>query len=170
MQTITKGASFSDCGKYRFVLWRIWNHDLPRLMVIGLNPSTANAETDDPTIKRVMSVAANNGYGGIYMTNCFPIVSSDPSVLPGFTVDIHTDNYVDDQWKRNTKELIATRQICADVVFAWGNFKIVRESGQDKILSESFPRALAFYINKNGSPKHPLYCKSNTVFVPFKNN
>lgn len=166
MQTITKGASFSDCGKYRFVLWRIWNHDMPRLMVIGLNPSTANADTDDPTIKRVMSVAANNGYGGIYMTNCFPIVSSDPSILKDFDKSVYDQT----QMIRNTKELVASRLLCADVVFAYGNFKIIEETGQSRKLASLFPDAKAFHINKNGSPKHPLYCKSNTVFVPFKNN
>ena len=49
MKYIAKEAHFSDCGKYRYYLMRQWS-DLPMAMVVGLNPSTADAEDDDPTI------------------------------------------------------------------------------------------------------------------------
>jgi hypothetical protein len=39
--TAQSGAVFSDCGKYRYRLWRCWNLELPRALFLLLNPSTA---------------------------------------------------------------------------------------------------------------------------------
>lgn len=159
------GALFSNCRKYRYSLFRIWDEDKPMVMFIGLNPSTANENTDDPTIKSVCRIAANNGFGGVYMMNCFPIVSPDPSVLKEFWES--PNPYVQHQDTLNRSYLTGTAKVCSAVVFAWGSFKIVSEVNRDKELLKMFPDALALSVNKNGSPKHPLYCKSDTKFIPF---
>ena len=74
-------AIFSVCRNYRYVLWRIWDNSKPKVMFIGLNPSTANEEIDDPTIRRVKSLAKNWGYGGVYMLNLFTYVTAYPEQL-----------------------------------------------------------------------------------------
>ena len=150
------GADFSTCGKYRYSLWRIWDKSKPLVMFIGLNPSTANATSDDPTIRRVKSIAANLGYGGVYMMNCFPYISTDPKKLVSSGGTLVNDI-----------KLKEVSEKCTDIIFAWGNFEIVRMMGIDYILSNKFPNAKALHINKNGSPKHPLYCKSDIKPVPF---
>lgn len=61
---MNKGAMFSKCRKYRYVLWRIWDDDKPRVMFIGLNPSIAGAIIDDPTIRKVIGFAKRWGFGG----------------------------------------------------------------------------------------------------------
>lgn len=152
-----KNAVFSDCKKYRYALWRIWDEAKPKVMFVGLNPSTANETSDDPTIKRVCLIAKNNGYGGIYMMNCFPFVSTNPDNL--WKLDGVAEN---EKWLKR----IALK--CKTVVFAWGNFDVVKRLGVDYILSQWFPNAKALHINKNGSPKHPLYCKSDTQFVEYR--
>lgn len=157
------GAEFSDCGKYRYALWRIWDETKPFVMFIGLNPSTANKTENDPTIKSVCRIANNNGYGGIYMMNCFPIVSADPSILSDYDKSVYDQH----QFIVNNRKLIETREKCKDVVFAWGNFKIVRETFRELELTKMFPNAMCLHKNKNGSPKHPLYCKSETQFTIF---
>jgi len=154
------GADFSTCGKYRYSLWRIWDKSKPLVMFVGLNPSTANATSDDPTIRRVKSIAANLGYGGVYMMNCFPYISTDPTKLKF--------GYTDESQYRNYYQLQDIQEKCKDVIFAWGNFKEVTEDIQ-KVLRTYFPNAKALHINKNGSPKHPLYCKSDIQPVNFKN-
>lgn len=124
-----------------------------------MNPSTANAETDDNTIRRVIEISKYNGYGGFYMMNCFAYISTNPDGL----VDVSPG----ERQKNDTYiEYVASR--CSDVVFAWGSFSVVKETGRDKELIEMFPNAKALYINKNGSPKHPLFCKAETKFIDFK--
>lgn len=154
---IDNGANFSQDGKHRYSLWRIWDKTKPLVMFVGLNPSTANATSDDPTIRRVKSIASNLGYGGVYMLNCFSYISTDPK---GLVIDTYSSDF-------NNAELIDIGERCQDVIFAWGNFDIVKFSGRDKELSELFPNAKALHINKNGSPKHPLYCKSDIQPVNF---
>lgn len=153
----SSGADFSECGNYRYVLWRIWDKTLPKVMFIGLNPSTANETTDDATIRRVKSIAKNLGYGGVYMTNCFAYISTDPKLLK--------TNPMSKEWNDNVLTITASR--CADVIFAWGNFDIVKATGRDLELIEMFPRAKALHINKNGSPKHPLYVRSDITLIAF---
>ena len=150
-----KGSAFSPCGNYRYALWRIWD-DRPLVMFIGLNPSKADSEEDDPTIKSVTRIAKANGYGGVYMMNCFPFISTNPDNLQ------IGDAILNDQW------LARVGGKCQDVVFAWGNFKVVSVTGRDLELEAMFPNALALVLNKNGSPRHPLYCKSDTKFVKYR--
>jgi hypothetical protein len=159
------GADFSEDRKYRYCLWRIWNIYKPLIMFVGLNQSTANEVSNDPTIKSVCRIAKNNGYGGVYMMNCFPIIFSDPSVLNDFDKSIH------DQWQLtlNDRKLREVGLLVKDTCFAWGNFNIVRESHRDTDLIKMFPNALCLHKNKNGSPKHPLYCKSESLLIPFIN-
>ncbi len=154
---INAGAEFSEDRKYRYSLWRIWQKELPLVMFIGLNPSTANEDENDPTIKSVCRIAKHNGYGGVYMMNCWAYIATKPEDLKV--------NPMSTEW--NNTVITLTAAICKDVVFAWGNFKIVKEHGRDKELVEMFPRAKALHINANGSPKHPLYCKSNSTFINF---
>lgn len=163
---MTKGALFSSCRKYRLFLFRQWDEKLPLVMFIGLNPSTANETENDPTIKSVGRISKNNGYGGFYMMNCFPIVSTDPKVCK----DFYTSGvpYEHHQFAINQQKLKEVGAICKDIVFAWGNFKVVKQCRRDKELSEMFPNAMALFINKNGSPKHPLYCKSETKIIKWE--
>lgn len=155
--TEDNGAEFSECRKYRYALWRIWNTEKPKIMFIGLNPSTANEASNDPTIRRVISFAKEWGYGGVYMMNCFPYVSTNPDDL------IHIgSNLTNDRW------LVKVSKECNEVIFAWGNFKIVKERARDLDLMMMFPDAKALVINKDGSPRHPLYVSSKIIPVKFK--
>src|SRR6478752_4672321 len=106
------GAEFSEDRKYRYMLWRVWDKRKAKVMFIGLNPSTANEREDDPTIKRVCAIAKHNGFGGVYMLNCFAYISTDPSLL---VHDSASEEF-------NNDTLITVAGLCWDVVFAWGNF------------------------------------------------
>ena len=63
--------------------------------------------------------------------------------------------------------LTDTANKCDKVVFAWGNFNV---NGRDKEVIKMFPDAYALHINKNGSPKHPLYVKSDVLPIKFNTN
>lgn len=150
------GAEFSACGRYRYGLWRTWKSELPHIMFIGLNPSTATGTMDDPTIRRVKRFAMDWGYGGVYMCNLFAFISPYPEDLKTCPDPI-ADN---DKW------LTFYATLCKDVLFAWGNFPEANERA--KIVSEMFPAAVCLGFNKNGTPKHPLYIAAKTSQINYK--
>ena len=150
------GAEFSQCRKYRYALWRIWDESKPLVMFIGLNPSTANEDTNDPTIRRVIRFAKDWGYGGVYMMNLFAIISSKPEIL------ITCSDPIGD----NDKWLFNIYLKCKDAVFAWGNFKEAEHRAKE--VGDRFKYATCLGINKNGSPKHPLYVAAKTRPVNYK--
>jgi len=149
------GATFSADNKYRYRLWRIWDESLPLIMFIGLNPSKANGDTNDNTITKIIKIAKNNGYGGLYMMNLFAIISSDPTILET------CENPIAD----NDSHLGAVGNLVKDVAFCWGVFKQIR--GRDQFAKRIFKNALCLKHTKNGSPWHPLYCKDDTTLIPF---
>lgn len=155
------GAAFSECKKYRYALWRIWDEEKPMVMFIGLNPSTANETENDPTIRRVIRFAKDWGYGGVYMMNLFPLVSTDPSVLTEFyDYDYHEIEDIE-----NMRQLLEKRKMCNSIIFAWGNFKEAQQRA--KSVSGYFKDANCLGLNKNGTPKHPLYIAANTQPIKF---
>lgn len=149
------GAQFSGCRNYRYALWRIWDESKPLVMFIGLNPSTANEATDDPTIRRVKRFASDWGFGGVYMMNLFAYVTPYPEELKKCN-DPLGDN---DGWL----EKIAEK--CDKIIFAWGSFEEATERAKD--IMQRFD-GYALIINKDGSPRHPLYVKADIEPVPVQ--
>ena len=154
------GARFSEDKKHRYALWRIWDTDKPLIMLIGLNPSTANETTNDPTIRRLSGsrdkpgLVGNNGYGGFYMMNLFAYVTAYPEHLKTDLQPISVNN----DW------LEGINILCDTVCFCWGNFNFT-ERAHDVI--KMFPGAMCFGKNANGSPKHPLYLKGDTKLIAY---
>ena len=150
------GAKFTDDKKYRFALWRIWDEDKPKAMFIGLNPSIANEVKDDATIKKIKKICKYNGLGGFYMLNLYSFVTAYPEKLKG-------------NWEImdgiNNKHLLNYSETSKMIVFCWGNFKEAQEKAYE--LKHAFSNAYCLKQNKNGSPKHPLYCLDNTTLIPF---
>jgi hypothetical protein len=147
-------AIFSPCGQYRYVLWRKWS-DRPKVMFVGLNPSTANATSDDPTIRRVKRFAQDWGYGGVYMLNLFAIVSPYPRILKTHPDPLGANN----EW------LIEYARKSEAICFAWGNFK--EASARAKEVASMFPNGICLGVNKNGTPKHPLYVPANSERLSY---
>ena len=139
---VETGANFSADRKYRYSLWRIWDRSKPLVMFIGLNPSTANESDNDPTIKSVIRISKHNGYGGVYMMNCFPYISTDPGQLFACSHSVY-----------NEELLKETAEKCQDVVFAWGNFQVVQKLGVDFIKWSVKPIGLV----------QPMGCKRQTL-------
>jgi hypothetical protein len=158
----SSGAIFSADKKHRLKLWRTWDESLPKLMFIGLNPSTANETENDPTIKSCIRIAKHNGYGGIIMMNCWTYISTDPDKLL-----LEEPDFKSEEWLMGNDNLIAMNASYADVCFAWGNFKVVRDTRRDEQLTRMLPNAWCLGKNKNGSPKHPLFCKTDTKLIKY---
>ena len=139
-------AYFSKDRIYRYALWRTWNHNLPKVLFIGLNPSTADEIKDDPTIRRCMRYADNWGYGGYIMGNIFAYRSTDPHKLKTIEDPIgHNNNY----W------LIKLHQEASLTIGAWGNHGKLLNRGKD--VNNLIDNLYCLKITKEGYPSHPLY-------------
>lgn len=78
---VESDARLSPCGLYRYTLTRTWDATKPRACWIGLNPSTADASEDDPTIRRMCGFADAWKCGGIIVVNLFALRATDPKEL-----------------------------------------------------------------------------------------
>lgn len=153
---IIKSAIISDCGLYRYQLSRIWNPEGKKVMFLMLNPSKADANKDDPTIRRCISFAKSWGYGGLYVGNLYAYRCTDPKLL----LQVY-----DPEGPLNWAYLHEMASLSEMVVLAWGNAGIVTKLGKKftgkyiplKVISE---KLYVLKVGKSGHPWHPLFLKS----------
>jgi hypothetical protein len=128
-----------------------------------LNPSTADAKSDDPTIRRCMGFARQWGYDTLSVRNLFPWRATDPDELSDVDKPTVTGGY------RGDIELLAAAT--ADlVVAAWGaKVPFGRDSEALSLLQKQFPakRLYCLGTTKNGFPRHPLYVRGGVEPVLF---
>jgi len=146
-------ALFSEDKKHRLVLGRIWDQSKPGAMVIGLNPSTADGQDDDPTIGFVKRILNHNGYGSLHMLNLFTYITPKPAELIKDNMPMQAVNLWREYYCDNT------------IIFAWGGFKNLH--GRDIMAQREFPNAFCFGQNKDESPRHPMFLSPNTPIVKF---
>lgn len=159
---IEKAALISRCGRYRYWLQRLWDENRPPLVFIGLNPSTADALVDDPTIRRCIGFARDWGYGGIYMLNLFAYRTRDPAEMIAEKDPFGPEN---EYWLRNTAELADEPGSEIMVIAAWGNDGV--HLNHDKEVVKMFPNLKCLGVNKSGQPKHPLYLPKTTKPIAY---
>jgi hypothetical protein len=144
-------ADISRCGRYRYSLTRVWNLGLPTVVFIGLNPSTADATADDPTIRRCMGFARAWRFGGLIVVNLFAYRATDPRILRS----------VDDPiGSRNNGTIQAHCLSAQRIVAAWGIHGSLADRAQHVLRFLHQPYCLG--VTKRGSPRHPLYLAART--------
>lgn len=142
-------AHISPCGKYRYVLRRSLGSVLrwhKPILFIMLNPSTADAETDDPTIRRCMSFAQREGMTHLTVVNLFAFRATNPKALKECENPIGPEN---DQILE--QEITAHREVVA----AWGAHPFARFRAQE--VTKKFGPFQCLGKTKGGDPRHPLY-------------
>jgi len=139
-------AVISSCRRYRYRLERRWG-DGPALGWVMLNPSTADAHVDDPTIRKCVGFARRMGFSAIVVGNLFAYRATDPDHLLATPDPIGPEN--DAFLQRLAAEL--PRIICA-----WGvvHARLVPRTVEVKLL---VPHAEPLAWTKGGHPRHPLY-------------
>lgn len=141
-------ANISECGNYRYTLYREWG-DGPMAMFVGLNPSTADAELDDPTIRRCVGFAHRFGCDSLGMLNLFAYRATNPRELTKVGDPVGPDN---DRWLR---DFGITAQIR---IAAWGAFPVGKRAVE---VLEMLPQVLCLGKTKSGAPRHPLYLRKD---------
>jgi hypothetical protein len=146
---------------YRYTLNRYLGPDRRTMLWIMLNPSTADEEKDDPTIRRVKSFTKREGYGRLAVVNLFAKRATDPKDLwPG----------VDPVGPGNGLTLVNAIESADLIVAAWGATKIptvITRPNVEAMAQHYHKPMVCLGRNANGSPKHPLYLKDNTKMVPY---
>jgi hypothetical protein len=148
-QVTRSEARFSPCRTWRYTLHRVWDEGLGLLMVIGLNPSTADEVKNDPTVTRCINYARSWGFGGLVVMNAFAFRATDPRVMKAASDPVGADN---DSWLRRMAE--GARLILA----AWGNHGLWLDR-QARVLSLIKREVYCLGVTKAGAPRHPLYLK-----------
>jgi hypothetical protein len=159
---VQASAIISDCGRYRYRLTRQWS-DQPALPFVRLNPSTADAEVNDPTIRRCMNFAMRDYFGGIVVVNIFAFRATDPADLLN-AQDPHGPENDDALWRVAHEAVIDN----VPIVCAWGAHGMHdADTRVIQILKREGARLRCFELTKHGHPRHPLYIKSNKQLIPF---
>lgn len=156
------GARFSNCGTYRYALWREWDTNLPTILFLMLNPSIANADSNDPTAERCERRATLLGYGRMDIRNLFALVSTDPAGLKQHADPVGPDNDV----------AIMEAALAADLtICAWGkNGSLLnRDAAVITMLRSASIQPKCLRITpKSGMPEHPLYIPYSATPIPFE--
>ena len=158
-------ARLSDCGTYRYTLGRRWTHDLSAgaAVFVMLNPSTADAEQDDPTIRRCIGFAKALGCGGLHVVNLYAYRATKPADLWKAADPIGPEN---DEVLRETFKAAARED--RPVIAAWGaNAAPLRAQFVGALARAAGSTLTALGLTKDGAPRHPLYLRSDARPIAF---
>lgn len=156
MTSIYKDAVLSEDGVYRYELYRRWADSTRPVLWVMLNPSTADAEIDDPTIRRIIGFSQSWGFQAAIVCNLFALRATNPQALRTHSDPVGPDN--DDH---------LMRAVCASdrIVVAWGahTFASSRAAWVKKLL----PNPHCLGVTKEGHPRHPLYVRADAQLVKW---
>lgn len=157
-------ARFSPCNAYRYLLGRRWAPEGKggSVLWVMLNPSTADATADDPTIRRCVGFSKAWGYGALEVVNLFAFRATDPADLRAepSAIGPENDQHILDALRR--PEL---------VVAAWGaeGWQAMRERAKQVggLLMHAPCKVSMLGATKDGSPRHPLYVRGDAQPLPY---
>ncbi|MFI2620461.1 DUF1643 domain-containing protein [Streptomyces sp. NPDC018584] len=149
---------------YRYLLTRIWGPAVPPAVFIMLNPSTASADKDDPTIRRIAGpkgFARREGAGGVIVVNLFALCSTNPERLRRHHDPVGPYN------------ALFVRQAVREaslVVAAWGGGGVLANRGFDmaRSLHAMGVRLKALNVTSTGQPGHPLYVPNDAPLIDYQ--
>ena len=158
------GALISKDGVYRYMLWRVLDPGNIRTCVfIMLNPSTADATRDDPTIRRCINFAKREKCGRLEILNLFAFRSPSPAVMKKHPEPIGPNNDL------HIRFTVAAASI---IILAWGMHG--KHQDRDKVIIQMLwndgldKKVYCLERTRYGSPRHPLYVKANKTLMPFR--
>jgi hypothetical protein len=166
--TTNAWAEISPCGRFRTLLGREWGDQVlgNYALWIGMNPSTADGDVDDPTIRREISFTDREGLKGYLKVNVMDYRATDPKRLLSMTPDERCSRH-------NYRTIREKAQAASFVVAAWGTLPMPLRPhaiAVEELLRIDGVRLLCLGTTKDGSPRHPLYVKGDAPLVPYPND
>lgn len=161
MTEIKRWATFSACRQYRYSLRRAWDDSKPKLVLVMMNPSTADEHDDDPTTTFCIRHVARRyeKYGRYEAVNLYPIVGSDPEIIKECPIHVH---------QRNERRIMHAASSADSIIVAWG------KAGQHDSRAFRVAHMLrhhdlyCFGKNKDGSPRFPRALKKDVPVVLWR--
>ncbi len=164
---IERSAAISRCGNYRWTLHRKWG-DGYRVCWIMLNPSTADAERDDPTLRRCIHFSKAWGYGSLIVVNLYPFRSSSPEECRRWAGwEGSRDWYIRDAIHfQNLPVVVEAAKQCQMVVAGWGAAAWVMDFATHlcaEVMEGTGHPIYCLGTTKSGAPLHPMARGRNRV-------
>lgn len=160
---IERTATFDSTGSYRYCLGRRWQSKGPEVAFVMLNPSRADAQKDDPTLRACIQFAQRWEFVSLSVVNLFGYRTPHPAELKQAAepVGIENDAYVLESVRRAKR-----------VVLAWGNEGglLGRDRAMLTLLKPYQSKLTCLQLNRSGQPRHPLYIKRCQKLKPFTIN
>ena len=155
------GAVMDVSGEYRYRLWRSWDSERPLMLMVMLNPSTADHEADDNTVRRCLAFARREGCGSLEVVNLFALRSSEPAALYG---------HPDPVGPANDEVIAEAAARCDTLVAAWGaHGRLQGRSGAVRRLLRAVGKPVwCLRVTKGGEPGHPLYVPAKAPLVTLQ--
>lgn len=156
---MTRGATIDPAGRYRYSLWREWDANGSRVAFVLLNPSTADANRDDPTVRRCIGLARAWGCGSLEVVNLFACRATNPGVLR---------EVADPVGPENDRYLLEAARRAQRIVLAWGARGNLH--GRDRAILRLLGgggELDCLGTTRGGQPRHPLYVSSAAVPIPY---
>jgi hypothetical protein len=158
-------AAFSPCLKYRFRLEGRLKDGGPTVLLVGVNPSTADETTDDQTVRTIKGFAREHGWSRFIIVNAFAFRATDVRELAHAADPRHPEN---EGWIRSA---------CYEadlVVPCWGSRRKlpaalhpVLDQTLDTLVGSQRP-ITAFGVTASGDPRHPLMVAHSTRLQPYE--
>ncbi len=158
----SQGALISDDSLYRYLLWRVWEPGKATVLWIMLNPSTADGEEDDPTIRRCAGFSRQWGFGGMYVVNLFAYRATRPYLIYTAPNPVGPEN---------DKHIMDAAVSAGRIVCAWGAHGgyLGRDVQVCEMLqAQQYPLYYLNKLNRDGRPPHPLYQRADSKLHPLR--
>lgn len=151
-------CAWSPSKEHRYTLWRVFTTEAPKRIFccVGLNPSTATEDEDDPTIRRVISFAKRENCDALVMLNLFAYRATDPQVMRAAKDPTGPEN---DDW------LLRCTSMAEVVLAAWGTHGEFNGRGAE--VAAKISNLCCLGTTAEGFPRHPLYVKGTTPLQPY---
>lgn len=162
-------AILSKCGAYRYRLTRAVNNPPGNPIAwLMLNPSTADASTDDPTIRKVMGFTERAGYSVAVVVNVYPVRATDPKECRRIVREAERLEGLSPKHIQNIGHVYRATKDCAALVCAWGAAPWAQWDALS-LVGNADPelRLLCLGTTKSGAPRHPLYVPYSQPLIDF---
>lgn len=157
-------AVISDCGLYRYRLDRDVQAQGKVFAFFGVNPSTADADLDDATVRKWRGFTLRNGGRKFIVGNVFSFRATDVRDLVNDQVDCGLTHWA------HIRQIVSEADI---LVPCWGNRsklppgKAKRPEVLMQLLLASGKPVMCFGRTNSGDPKHPLMLGYDTQLIPL---